>query len=721
MSQQYARGLLVTPLDEDGRPLFTVDGDEVTFHREGWYRLTAGEMEHELNVFAGAKVRHVSFVEDAQVSKRDDDLRLLLTDLVDEEPCRLDHDGDCQEHGWSPGLADRRCPQERLRDHLGLDRQVNDDVEEPSAEALTAVRHGIALSWLQQGTLDLPALAAAIGMDVDQGVLRVRPTEQAKITGPHGSWDTRTVEIPSHTRTQVVGPDGDLPAVWVQQYSGRNVRIKVDRSHGLRGAVNTEVWVYHSSDTAGPQDAVSLGSANRVLREATQAQAKIIQEHIDRANELRDRLARIGRYLHVQANRLHVTAQGMTAEAQADGNEFYVMCDVLAKLRETAADVCGVPYDETEKLDPNEGVPWSLRQWALLARQTLEQQALQLADALKYIQESTGWLSSSIGVRVPAHAVDLMRQVVAEYPEDVDAVQAEQATRNADDEAVRRLAHAMTEVANQLEARWSTMRMFVADGDAFVIPYAVDKLRRTVREWTTEEQRRPWAAAMSGEPEAVMHCQHYAWWHGGSGCQIAGCRCARRRDTFGEDQLDGQLCRTVPLGSQLDPVDGLPDQEAPNPWDLSSLASLRVMRGPIEFKIQREVPIEVVERLARTMQSVASGIEAAYRPGGPPWGIGQAIEALRSESAPWTSDALRAHDGEPADPEDTSADLKNTEALQGPHGAGGSERVPSQVIVALRDAKALLETMRGQETPSLILWARAARIRLAEALKLVES
>jgi hypothetical protein len=43
-------------------------------------------------------------------------LEKLLVDLVDPDPCRLDHHGFCQAHGWFTN--DRACPHMRARDLL---------------------------------------------------------------------------------------------------------------------------------------------------------------------------------------------------------------------------------------------------------------------------------------------------------------------------------------------------------------------------------------------------------------------------------------------------------------------------------------------------------------------------------------------------------------------------------------------------------------------------
>lgn len=40
----------------------------------------------------------------------------IVRDLIDDNPCRFDHHGYCQEHGW---LREGKCPVERARD-IGL-------------------------------------------------------------------------------------------------------------------------------------------------------------------------------------------------------------------------------------------------------------------------------------------------------------------------------------------------------------------------------------------------------------------------------------------------------------------------------------------------------------------------------------------------------------------------------------------------------------------------
>lgn len=58
-----------------------------------------------------------------------DELRVLLADLVDPEPCGFDHHGYCQEHGWleragevyGEGREGRDCPHGRAQRLLSLE------------------------------------------------------------------------------------------------------------------------------------------------------------------------------------------------------------------------------------------------------------------------------------------------------------------------------------------------------------------------------------------------------------------------------------------------------------------------------------------------------------------------------------------------------------------------------------------------------------------------
>ena len=45
---------------------------------------------------------------------------VILRDLMDPEPCRLDHHGYCQEHNW---MDESPCPQARARQFWGVTQE----------------------------------------------------------------------------------------------------------------------------------------------------------------------------------------------------------------------------------------------------------------------------------------------------------------------------------------------------------------------------------------------------------------------------------------------------------------------------------------------------------------------------------------------------------------------------------------------------------------------
>lgn len=51
--------------------------------------------------------------------RRAEKMEAVLRDLIDDEPCRFDHHGYCQTHGW---LQPGRCPVARARDLLAAER-----------------------------------------------------------------------------------------------------------------------------------------------------------------------------------------------------------------------------------------------------------------------------------------------------------------------------------------------------------------------------------------------------------------------------------------------------------------------------------------------------------------------------------------------------------------------------------------------------------------------
>jgi hypothetical protein len=110
-------------------------------------------------------------------------------------------------------------------------------------------------------------------------------------------------------------------------------------------------------------------------------------------------------------------------------------------------------------------------------------------------KSATGWTVDSVRKQLR----DLANEV-CEVPE----THGMHVDTHRDDEPVRRLAHAMTEVANQLDGEQPVISR--GTPHATRIARLAVKLRETVNTWTTEAQRRPWAESVSGSaPGAIAN------------------------------------------------------------------------------------------------------------------------------------------------------------------------------------------------------------------------
>lgn len=74
------------------------------------------------NQDAGGKrfIANITEAYAAGASSRDEEverLRALVADFVDSDPCRYDHHGYCQAHGWFE--TDPPCPHKRAKELLG--------------------------------------------------------------------------------------------------------------------------------------------------------------------------------------------------------------------------------------------------------------------------------------------------------------------------------------------------------------------------------------------------------------------------------------------------------------------------------------------------------------------------------------------------------------------------------------------------------------------------
>lgn len=601
----YAPGLRVTKLGPDGEQLFSVEQGKITFHKSGVYeigtpatvRWLADELDQDDRDFLiGA-------------SAAPSELARVLTEVCRALPWNVR----AQEElvGEVVAALPEYFPDGVLTipgDHLRVVVPDGPDEDAPPPEIQRAAHLGIARSWVLGGTLSLDELIGSLkGVEEDKAPLG-RPTAPHVVTSDgQRRTDEQDWMVASGVTTMVARQDGLLPEVYVTHEAGENLPVRVLREAGPNGQVATSVMLFQNSGTPSVDTLQGINQAlqansEKLVRELGKAQGDLrtereisaeLRTRLDRAlgnlavvnttaddrqrviNTLRGELGRanerlqlademvqrreetinrygsllnaVGKVVHEQANRVT-----QAARAIGDGADFYVLCDVAVQLRQAAINQCGVPYDEiAEAVDQNADVPWGLRQWALLARQTMEQQALQLGEIKSGHGVTWGMVDRTV-----AHANKMLREVVAEYPEDLDAAQAEQATRNADSEAVRRLAHAMVEAANELE----TEQAVISRGT----PHAVrmerlaSKLRDTVNVWTTEEQRRPWAAAMSGGQGATAgpineeaQGDHPAWWVAHAGC--------RHSVDSHRTQRDGGGCRATDCDCKAS-TDGLRHQ-----------------------------------------------------------------------------------------------------------------------------------------------------------------
>lgn len=86
----------------------------------------------------------------------------FLDSLVEEEECRFDHHGGCQEHGYLSLQQGEKCPQFELKELLADDQPNRDAMKLAVCEYLIDVNrthHGAfvpptAIDWLGDGIVD---------------------------------------------------------------------------------------------------------------------------------------------------------------------------------------------------------------------------------------------------------------------------------------------------------------------------------------------------------------------------------------------------------------------------------------------------------------------------------------------------------------------------------------------------------------------------------------
>ena len=88
--------------------------------------------------------------------------RGLLESLVDGSPCRFDHHGGCQEHGYLILEQGEKCPQFELKGLLADDQEGRNATKRAVCEYLLSVNRShdgafippTAINWLGDGLVD---------------------------------------------------------------------------------------------------------------------------------------------------------------------------------------------------------------------------------------------------------------------------------------------------------------------------------------------------------------------------------------------------------------------------------------------------------------------------------------------------------------------------------------------------------------------------------------
>lgn len=567
----YAPGLRVTKLGPDGEQLFSVEQGKITFHKSGVYEISAPAtvrwLADELDQDEPSpEVQRAAYLGIARSWVLDGTLGLdeLIDSLKGEgedkaplgrptAPHVVTSDGQrrTDEQDWmvASGVTTMVARQDGLLPEVYVTHQAGENL--PVRVLREAGPNGqVATSVMLFQNSGVPSV------DTLQGINQAFQANSEKLVRELGK------------------AQGDLRA---EREISAELRTRLDTALGIFAEVNTTAndrqrtietlrrWALLARQTLHYQarwieeayeiregDAADREQLDRTLRNAIKIMREVDAKHPDSPN--------VGQVAPPDTTQLSSEGVDDTTQRDVPPNEFFKVVDGDDKtpavwVTHSGDEDVPVTVERTVRdhgttvllrlhnmsrtpRERNEDVPWSLREWALLARQTMEQQALQLAD----IKAGYGVPSATVE-RVRAHAVKMMTEAVAEYPDDLGAVQAEQATRNADDEAVRRLAHAMTEVANQLDSpALGVIPNVRLDSEKLI--HLVRKLRGTVGAWTTEEQRRPWAQATSGGQHAAAEpvneqarADHPTWWVAHAGC--------RHSVDSHRTQRDGAGCRAT--------------------------------------------------------------------------------------------------------------------------------------------------------------------------------
>lgn len=551
VSQHYARNLLVTPLDEDGQPLYSVDGNKITFHRSGVWRLQLGR---PFAVSAG----HVMEISDdeaadhwtAPVTRSTTDCTIVANDTRTQV-----------------ALGDRELPEVFTTHNLGANVEVivrrtsgprgstlvdmminggNDDerkeLQDQVANLERRLRDAGRFAHIQANRLQVLAGHIdknATGWTVDsvRKHLRDLANDVCDVQETHGMHvDTHRDDEPvrrlAHAMTESANQLGHVAGSGIVD----SVRAKLEQT--------VDTWTTEAQRrpwaTLGhPRDAVQF-----VYQDSGASMPDTLAEphmsiHLQDGASTKPQLA-CRHYAH------HHGADGCTLCDCTAPRTTFTDKELAEKLCENATYRTKPPLITAEQIaacaEANESVPWSLRQWALMAKKCMDAQA----NNLEQVHSLLTHLDSPQGAatKMNAHAIEMLRQTVGYYPDDEEAMQAEHDDAIANRIAVDKLATTMRMAADGLKSAYCPGR------PPYLLATIIDNLRAEADAWTPVPEdesdqdglnlsdiqvpRGPiaypvasWSVPM-GRVTRANHagCEHVLELHAErSGCQVDDCPC----------------------------------------------------------------------------------------------------------------------------------------------------------------------------------------------------
>lgn len=465
----------ITPLDEDGNPFYSVDGNKITFHKTGTYRL--GNALGTVQLSARTQDVHVRFYDEepdtrtAPVARSTTDCTIVAADTRTQV-----------------ALGDRELPEVFTTHNLGANVEV--------IARRTSGPNGSAL--------------------VDMMINGERD-DRRKLRETVNTWTTEAQRRPwatlGHPRDAVQFVYDDQPA----DAEGEPLTVggipfplevskdyspgPVDRTASASGPSSGDV---HSADNhrcrCGKLDGQTStgcewhGSPVRTSASlcATKGGCTLGDAvYIDSGMTMPDLSAEPHMSIHLQDGASTKPKLACRHYAHHHGDDGCTLCDCTAprttftdqelaeKLCDNATYRSAPPLITAEQIaacaEVNESVHWSLRQWALMAKKCMDAQASNLGnvhDMLRHLDGPRGQATLA-----NAHAIEMLRQTVGYYPDDEETMQREHDTALADGIAVNHLVRSMRAAAaainsvNVARPQWTMLdnvaRSLLADADAW--------------------------------------------------------------------------------------------------------------------------------------------------------------------------------------------------------------------------------------------------------------